>query len=213
MEYPIHQYKSLHALFTRRLIDHVRPVDQSTRTLTSPVDGIINDSGKVSPGKNLYIKNKLYSVEKILGDSKKAEAYKNGHFFVLYLSPSHYHRMHYPVKGELLSRWALGGKSYPVNSLGERWGNSPFSTNYRIISEIATPFGKMAIVKVGALNINSIQLTNTSSEFEKGEELGYFSFGSTVILFIEPNDLFKAKATAFNAEVKVGQVIGEWLAQ
>lgn len=210
MAKPIGNYKSLQALFTRHLAEGVRPVDTSPYSLVSPVDGIVSDSGRISSNQTFYIKNKLYRTEKILGSSEKAATYKGGYFFIIYLSPRHYHRMHYPIKGELLSRWYLGGKSYPVNSLGERFGNHPFSTNYRVTSEISTDYGKVAIVKVGALNINSIELTHATTDFEKGDELGYFSFGSTVILFIEPSNLFQPTINV-QSEVEVGQPIGEWL--
>lgn len=209
MAEPISKYKSLQALFTRHLKEDVRPIDSSVESLISPVDGIVSAQGGISSNQTFFIKDKLYSADKILGSSKKAAAYKDGHFFIIYLSPRHYHRIHFPIKGELLSHWSLGGKSYPVNSLGEKLGNSPFSTNYRVASEIATNFGKIAFVKVGALNINSIELTHTTPGFEKGDELGYFSFGSTVILFIEPSGLFKPTINV-QSEVKVGQPIGEW---
>lgn len=209
MEYPVTHYKSLHALFTRRLKEDIRPVDQSPLTISSPVDGILNDMGEISKNQTFYIKDQLYHLQEILGDSKKAATYEDGYFFVLYLSPRHYHRIHYPIKGRLASRYALGEKSFPVNNLGMKWGDSPFATNYRIISEAATSFGKIGIIKVGALNINSIQLTNAADTFEKGDELGYFSFGSTVILLLEKNPLFTPKVD-LHSEVIVGQSIGEW---
>lgn len=210
MEHPINHYKSLHALFTRRLKSDVRPIDQSPLTIVSPVDGVVNDMGEISENQNFYIKDQLYHLQEILGDTNKANTYQGGYFFILYLSPRHYHRMHYPIKGNLVSRFALGEKSFPVNDLGMKWGDQPFSTNYRIISELETSYGQMAMIKVGALNINSIQLTNSADTFEKGDEVGYFSFGSTVILLLEKHQLFTPKITLHD-EVVVGQPIGEWV--
>lgn len=212
MEYPVSHYQTLHELFTRQLATNVRPIHTSPQVIISPVDGIVNDMGNISPDQTFYIKNKLYHLDEVLGDTKKAKKYENGYFYILYLSPKHYHRIHYPIKGELLSRYALGEKSFPVNNLGMNWGDNPFSTNYRVISEITTKFAQIAIVKVGALNINSIGLTNPSSTFNKGDEIGYFSFGSTVILFIEENKQF-APTIDLNTEVKLGQPIGEWTEQ
>src|SRR5699024_4406706 len=105
--------------------------------------------------------------------------------------------------------WALGEKSFPVNSLGLKWGDCPLSTNYRIISEIKTAFGNMAIAKIGALNINSIQLTHAADSFKKGEEIGYFTFGSTVILLIEQHPTFKSSIET-ESEVKYGERVGVW---
>lgn len=209
MEYPISYYKNLHDLFTRRLTADIRPIDQSKTTLASPVDGVVKDMGEISADQQFYIKDRLYHLDDILGDAKKATHYQNGFYYVLYLSPRHYHRIHYPIKGTLISRYALGEKSFPVNDLGMRLGDNLFSTNYRIMSELATDFGKINFIKVGALNINSIDLTNLSNQFEKGEELGYFSFGSTVILILEHHPSFQPTITA-QSEVKMGQAIGIW---
>ncbi|MEN2466664.1 phosphatidylserine decarboxylase [Ornithinibacillus sp. FSL M8-0202] len=210
MKYPISHYKNLHSFFTRSLKENVRPIDPSPNTLISPVDAVISDFGRVSSDYTFSIKNRPYSASEIFGDVKKADRYKDGYFYVLYLSPSHYHRIHYPVDGTLVSRYALGEKSFPVNNLGMKYGNNPLSTNYRIISELSTRFGRVAVVKVGALNINSIQLYHSSETCLKGEELGYFSFGSTVVLFIEKNDSFHSKIHT-DSEVKVGESIGEWI--
>ncbi|WP_196493710.1 phosphatidylserine decarboxylase [Ornithinibacillus caprae] len=209
MEYPISHYKTLHSFFTRGLQDDARPIDQTPNYLISPVDGMVSDHGIVASDYSFYIKNHLYSIKDIFGDNKKADQYKDGYFFILYLSPSNYHRIHYPVDGALLSRYALGEKSYPVNRLGMKYGNRPLSSNYRLISELSTEFGKVAIVKVGALNINSIQIHHSSPTCKKGEELGYFSFGSTVILFLEKHRSF-APMVKTESSVRVGQPIGEW---
>lgn len=209
MEYPLAQYKSLQDLFTRNLNGGARSIDPTPNTLISPVDGCISSVGKVDEHYSFTIKEQSYSLTKIFGDDKKAATYKNGSFFILYLSPSHYHHFHYPISGTVISRYALGSISYPVNNLGLRFGKSPFSTNHRLISELQTEFGKVAIVKVGALNVNSIHLRSSTKECIKGAEFGHFSFGSTVILFIEDNYLFTPTVTK-NSEVKVGQPIGEW---
>ncbi|QUW22435.1 phosphatidylserine decarboxylase [Sporosarcina sp. Marseille-Q4063] len=114
------------------------------------------------------------------------------------------------ISGTVISRYALGSISYPVNNLGLCFGKSPFSTNHRLFSELQTEFGKVAIVKVGALNVNSIHLRSSSKECMKGAEFGHFSFGSTVILFLENNYLFTASVIK-NSEIKVGQPLGKWV--
>ena len=108
-----------------------------------------------------------------------------------------------------MSRYALGTTSFPVNDLGLRLGNQPFATNYRIISELTTVHGRMTMIKVGALNVNSIQILDSSTECKKGKEFGHFSFGSTVILFLEKNESFQP-TIPINSEVKMGQSVGEW---
>ena len=210
MEYPINEYKSLQEFFTRNLKEGVRLIDFSPNTLISPVDGFLSAVGKIDEQHTFRVKNQSYSLNKIFGDKEKAKIYKNGYYYLLYLSPSHYHHFHFPIAGKIISRYALGSISYPVNSFGLRLGNSPFSTNYRLISELETDFGKLAMVKVGALNVNSIHIHSSSKEAIKGAEFGHFSFGSTVILFIEENSHFKS-TIEMNHEVKLGQTIGKWI--
>ena len=83
-------------------------------------------------------KNQSYSLTKIFGDKKERRFIKMVIIIILYLSPSHYHHFHFPISGTIISRYALGSISYPVNNLGLRLGNSPFSTNHRLISELET---------------------------------------------------------------------------
>lgn len=210
MAHPMAHYKSLQSFFTRKLKNDVRPIDESPSTLISPVDGVLSGVGQVDHQQIFHIKNRPYSITKIFGDEKKAAPYKEGFFFLLYLSPSHYHHFHYPISGKIISRYALGGISYPVNDLGIKFGDNLFSTNHRIISELQTSFGKVAVVAVGALNVNSIQLSNSSKSCVKGEAFGHFSFGSTVIVFIEKNSSF-TPTIPINSEVFMGQSIGEWI--
>lgn len=206
---PVSDFNNLHDLFTRQLAPHAREIDQSQTTIVSPVDAIINDMGSISADRSFYIKEKFYHLNDVLGNADRAQKYTNGYFFILYLSPKHYHRMHYPIKGNLLSRYALGEKSFPVNSLGMRLNDNLFATNYRVISEVATDHGQVAIVKVGALNINSIGLTNPSQTFQKGDEIGYFSFGSTVILFLEKKTTFHP-CVKEGTDIKMGEPLGKW---
>lgn len=209
-EFPISHYESLQAYFTRNLKKGSRPIEMDPAHLTSPVDGHINASGKIKDDQTFFIKDHFYSIEQIMGDEKRAFPYKDGFFYIFYLSPSHYHHFHYPIDGKLANRYALGTVSYPVNDLGLKFGDRPFETNYRLISEIDSKHGKIAMIKVGALNVNSIHINDSSTLCTKGEEFGHFSFGSTVILFLEKSDSFRPTVPS-DSEVVVGQSVGEWL--
>lgn len=127
---------------------------------------------------------------------------------ILYLSPSHYHRIHSPVNGIVTKQWTLGSKSYPVNKLGLKYGVRTLAKNFRVITEVKTDFGHVSIVKVGAMFVNSIETTHKGSELEKGGEMAYFSFGSTVVLLFE-KDIFQVDSTLQTPkEIKVGEKIG-----
>ncbi|PIC63576.1 phosphatidylserine decarboxylase [Sporosarcina sp. P13] len=208
-EYPINEYKSLNDYFTRSLKANSRPIDSDPNVLISPVDGVLSCSGLVNEQQEFVVKDKTYSLPALLGDPSKAAPYQNGYYYLFYLSPKHYHHFHYPVSGKLISRYALGTTSYPVNELGVRLKDDLFSSNYRIISEIQSTFGKVSVVKVGALNVNSIRIENSFRECIKGQDFGHFAFGSTVILFIENKSELTPTIDAFK-EVQVGDRIGVW---
>lgn len=208
-EFPLSEYKSLNSYFTRSLKAGSRPIDDDKMTLISPVDGVLSCAGAINEKQEFTVKDQTYSLRALVGDATKAAPYQNGYYYLFYLSPRHYHHFHYPVSGELISRYALGTTSYPVNDAGIRLKKELFSTNYRIISEIQSAFGKVTIVKVGALNVNSIRIDDSSTKCIKGEDFGHFAFGSTVILFIENKNNLAPLQEPFT-EVQVGDRIGVW---
>ncbi|WP_078428879.1 phosphatidylserine decarboxylase [Alkalihalobacterium alkalinitrilicum] len=208
MEKPLHEYKSLHELFTRRLKEGTRPIDLNQHALVSPVDGVLAHVGSLNEQSAFRVKGQDYTLQEMLGSTEKSQVYCGGTFVILYLSPSHYHRIHSPISGRVLERWQLGNKSYPVNRQGLQYGKRPLSKNYRLITEVEVHHKRAAIVKVGALNVNSIHLTHDGKNVEKGKEIGYFSFGSTVILLFEHGLVELDPQLQCPTEVKVGMRIG-----
>lgn len=209
MALSIKDYNSLHEFFTRLLKSDVRIVDQSENTIVSPVDSVVTQFGLIKDVEKLNIKKKDIDLVEMLGSEEKAEKYKNGKYIIFYLSPQHYHRIHSPFEGEIKEIYSLGGKSYPVNKLGLKYGKRPLSTNFRRITELKTDLGDIAIVKVGALNVNSIHITTEKNKVERGEEIAYFSFGSTVILLIENPKLEFSDHITKNQEIKFGEKVLE----
>src|SRR5690606_18809828 len=107
---------------------------------------------------------------------------RQGFYIVLYLSPTDYHRIHCPVSGKLLEREHVPGKVYPVNEFGMRHMKGTLSRNERLITYIRHGGGEAAVVKVGAMNVSSIQYVEPlGNTVERGQELAYFEFGSTVV--------------------------------
>ena len=194
----VKQFDSLHQFFVRTLKDEVRPIDQREQMFTSPVDAKIESFGPIQKDMTFIVKEKAYSLNDLLGNEAYAKKYEDGQFIVFYLSPADYHRMHSPYSGKVLKQYLLGQKSYPVNQMGLTYGCKPLSHNYRMISEIQYNESSYSFIKVGAMFVNSIELTNRSKEWTKGEEVGYFSFGSTVVMLFEKN------AVQFNENVKQG---------
>ncbi|RXI99986.1 phosphatidylserine decarboxylase [Anaerobacillus alkaliphilus] len=209
MEKPLHQYGSLQELFVRNLKEGARSIDETPNSIVSPVDGILADIGKINENSAFHVKDQDYSLVEMLGNKKRAEKYNEGIYIILYLSPSHYHRIHTPFSGTVVGKWAMGNKSYPVNELGLRLGKRPLSRNYRLITEVRLSNDKhYSVVKVGALNVNSIHPTFKGDSLKKGEELGYFSFGSTVVLLFEKDTLQIDPSVKAPMDVLVGMKIG-----
>jgi phosphatidylserine decarboxylase len=207
-ERDIGTYNSLQSLFTRKLKPGARPINSKRNTLVSPVDGVLSAFGKMTDTSTFPVKGQIYQLADLLGDRENRASYQGGYFIVIYLSPGHYHRIHSPIQGTIIDQWELGKVSYPVNKLGLKYGDKVFSTNYRLISEMNSEYGKVAVVKVGALNVNSIHLTHASNDVQKGEEIGYFEFGSTVILLIENPSFQIADHVTEEMEIQYGQSIG-----
>ena len=201
-------YNSLEEFFVRKLKKEARPIKGNVNELVSPVDAKVEQFGRVEET-SIEVKGITYSIGDLLKNHEMSSRYRDGLFVVLYLSPGDYHRIHSPSKAVVEKQYDLGGKSTPVNKTGMRLGKSPLSTNYRIVSEMKQDDGmRFALVKVGAMWVNTIELTHPSSEVEKGEEIGYFSFGSTVVLLFEKGNV------DFHANVKHGSFVrvGEPLA-
>ncbi|RDU35460.1 phosphatidylserine decarboxylase [Neobacillus piezotolerans] len=208
MEKPLAEFPTLHDLFIRKLKPGSRPVDQGEFSVVSPVDAVIEDIGTIKPNSEMEVKGKIYSVADMLGDMATAEKYMDGIYMIFYLSPSHYHRIHSPVDGQVKRQWALGAKSYPVNKWGLKYGVDTLSKNYRMISEIETASGMVAVVKVGAMFVNSIETTHSGTELKKGGEMAYFSFGSTIVLLFEKGCFTPDQSLVPPFDIRMGEKVG-----
>lgn len=208
MAQSLQDFPTLHDFFIRKLKDHVRVIHDEPNTVVSPVDAVMEDIGLISPNLALQVKGKSYSLLDMLGSVEKAESYMNGSYVLLYLSPSHYHRIHSPFAGKVVGNWTLGRKSYPVNQYGLKYGREALSKNYRKITEVEHLSGKAAIVKVGAMFVNSIETTHKGEYVKKGEEIAYFTFGSTVILLFDENSFVPLPDIETPRAIKVGEILG-----
>ncbi len=194
------EYESLNALFTRALeVD--RSCDPDPLYYVSPCDALITECGEVEEGRALQIKGMSYSVGELLKESRYAKKMKR--YINFYLSPRDYHRYHMPHTLQILRVVHIPGKLYPVNLRFLRKRVDLFIENERVVLECRTKDDKILyIVLVGALNVGQMVLvfeerirTNHKNDIQifeyedlwlqKGELLGYFKMGSTIVLFFE----------------------------
>lgn len=206
----VSEFKNLNEFFIRKIHPKLRPIAEGEKDFISPTDGKISELGKIEDDSTFVIKGQEYSVKTLLGDKDKAQELAGGTYMVIYLSPKNYHRIHVPSDVKEIKEYTLGKYSYPVNKAGIELGDKILSYNYRRVFSIKNDSQVYELVAVGAQNVNSIISTYESQNLKKGDELGYFEFGSTVVL------LFPAGSVDFNGielgtEVKMGQKIGEIL--
>lgn len=229
IEKPVTEYRTLKDFFIRRLKPGARPIASDEGTIVSPVDGTVSQLGDICEGTLIQAKGKEFSVIELLGGSEEeAKRYYGGKFVTIYLSPKDYHRIHMPVAGDLSCYCYLPGRLYPVNQLGIENVDRLFARNERLVTHIKTDdLGDMALVKVGALFVGSVKVCyNTATtnikngrqthekiagtpRYEKGAELGWFEFGSTVILLLESNELKWAADVEQGKSVLMGQPLAK----
>jgi phosphatidylserine decarboxylase len=227
IEKPVEEYPHLTAFFTRKLKKGVRPVCEDPNTLISPVDGKVAQFGSIHKGTLIQAKNIDYTVEQLLGCSKEeAEQFEGGTFLTIYLSPRDYHRIHMPLEGDLTHLTYIPGRLFPVNRIGVHHVPGLFTKNERLITYARTSAGTMALVKVGAFIVGSVKVgygehtTNVKSgkmysftlpetvHYQKGDEVGLFEFGSTVILLFEKDKVMLDDRIQEGTFVRYGEQIG-----
>ncbi|WP_391116132.1 phosphatidylserine decarboxylase [Psychrobacillus sp. L3] len=208
----IQDFSTLHEFFIRNVKQESRPVEQLESAVVSPVDAKVEKFGTISLDGVFHVKGKSYTLRDIIGSEKLADEYVNGKYIVLYLSPAEYHRIHAPTDGKVLRQYILGNKSYPVNKWGLQYGKNTISGNYRLLTEIEMPNTKNCFfIKVGAMFVNSIELTNTSKGWIKGEEVGYFSFGSTVVMLFSEDSIEFAPTVQEGKFIRMGELVANML--
>jgi phosphatidylserine decarboxylase len=231
VRYSIDQFSSLQSFFIRELKKEKRPIDMNEKAIVSPCDGAYGESGLIKEGKLLQVKGRLYSAASLLGDSRLAAEFEGGTFSTFYLSPRDYHRFHSPFSAKVLEAVYLPGHLWPVNPWAVNNIDQLFCVNERLVSVLSfvgkdTPAALM--VAVGATMVGKVRVqfdkelaTNTCSRkkihriyrdklFLKGEELGLFEFGSTIVLLIHPK-AGRLDMKPLHTEIKMGQSIGDIL--
>lgn len=215
---PLGAYPSFNAFFTRRLREGARVLDGDPGAVLSPSDSRVQSIGSVpEDGRLEQVKGNTYSLKGLLGGPEAAD-FQKGAQATLYLSPSMYHRVHSPVTGRIRSWRYLPGRLYPVNPLAVRLVKELFAVNERVAVFIDTDaWGPVAVVMVGATNVGRMTLSFDSLAtncglpatavrparplpVERGQELGAFNLGSTVVLLI-------ARPAALRPQVSPGGLV------
>ena len=222
-------YKHFNDFFTRELRSDARPIVPGKMTVIFPVDGSISQIGKIESGEIFQAKGRSYDLDALLaGDYEMAENFKDGQFATLYLSPRDYHRIHMPLDGKLIKMTYAPGKLFAVNNHTVKVVEQLFARNERIISYFETAIGSMAIIMVGAMNVGSMEtvwageITPTNNRsititdyndrqicLKRGDEMGRFNMGSTVIVLFGKNRVHWLPGLQPDQLITMGTTIGK----
>jgi phosphatidylserine decarboxylase len=224
----LNYYATFNDFFIRHLQPDARPIADESKTIVSPADGFISQFGKIQQGQLLQAKKINYPLSVLLaGDNELVGRFQQGDFFTVYLSPKDYHRVHMPIAGKLIKMTYVPGKLFSVNKKSVASIPQLFTRNERVICEFATELGKMALILVGATLVAGIHTVwqgaitpqrikdilrwrydDKNIVLQRGEEMGHFQYGSTVILLFEPDKLIWNEQLTVNDEIKMGEGIG-----
>lgn len=184
----LRDYASLAAFFARPLAPGARPI--ASAPMVWPCDGKIVTSGAIVDGRIEQVKGQTYDVEHLLIDGLLAGRLRRGTQATIYLAPGDYHRVHVPFDGQRLRLWQVSGGLFPVNPPAVRAVPDLFVRNERVVFELRLQDGRAAaVVMVAALNVGNIKPAfPVSGDVKRGDELGAFHFGSTVIVLVEAGD-------------------------
>jgi phosphatidylserine decarboxylase len=222
-----YSYQTFNDFFTRKLQPNLRIIDSNPTTIVSPADGCIAQYGNIkqqllinTKGTNLSLSNLIASQYTNLDP----QIFANGKFMTIYLAPHNYHRVHMPITATLEQMAYIPGKLFSVNQTTVKKIPNVFTVNERAVTVFNTEFGKMAIILVGAMIVGNIVINWHQQPFTKqivtwdyskqlpinltkGEEMGAFQLGSTVILLFSNNNLTFNNTIALNAPIKFGEAI------
>ena len=220
-------YVSFNAWFTRALKPGARVFDPAPDAFLSPCDGTISETGSLRENRILQAKGRDYSLQELLANDPVCEELTGGYFSTIYLSPKDYHRIHMPLCGRLQRMIHVPGRLFSVAPYTVRQVPRLFARNERVISIFETDSGPLVMVLVGAMLVSSTEtvwageVTPTKNKqvtvkeypgeeitLAKGEEMGRFNMGSTVILLMPPGALKDLESLGAGNAVRVGQKLG-----
>ncbi|MFB6435069.1 MAG: archaetidylserine decarboxylase [Candidatus Malihini olakiniferum] len=226
-------YRTFNDFFVRPLRPDIRSIEPHAHSLVHPADGVLSQIGTIVDGKLIQAKGHNYSLEALLANNyRMAEYFRDGLFATTYLSPRNYHRVHMPCNGVLREMIYVPGELFSVNLFTADNVPNLFARNERVICFFDTDFGPIAQILVGATIVGSIETVWSGTikpacdgiitrwtypaagkidtiALQKGEEMGRFKLGSTVINLFAPNKLHFAPHLNIMSITRVGELFAE----
>lgn len=221
-------FETFNDFFTRELAEGARTVGTDPLSVVSPVDGTLSQAGVMRGNQLIQAKGIEYTLDDLLAaDLDKARDFADGVFATIYLAPYNYHRVHAPLDGELITAHYVPGDLFSVNNATAAHVPGLFRRNERLNLHFSTRHGPMALIFVGALNVGSIStpwsgeirprktgvvdvldLSASPRDVRKGDLLGWFNMGSTVIVLLPKDTCTWHSALIPGATTRMGEAIG-----
>lgn len=216
------RFESLHDCFTRQLVDGARPVDADPSVLCSPCDGIVGACGQVEDTEVFQAKGYPYQLRELFGDAALAERYRDGCYVTLRLTSSMYHRFHAPHDCSIEHVSYISGDTWNVNPIALKRVEKLYCRNERALIHARLNGGgeQLLLVPVAAILVASIRLhfvdvllhlrykgpnqIPCKASYAKGDELGWFQHGSTILVFA-PRGFELCAGIESGARLRVGQ--------
>ena len=221
-------FRTFGEFFSRPLRPGARPIAPGEDVVVSPVDGVVSETGVADGGRMVQAKGFEYRLSHLVADTALARRLEGGPYATLYLSPRDYHRIHFPLSGRVGGWRYVPGSLWPVNAASVRSVPDLFCVNERLVTILDSPLGLCAIVAVGATVVGRVRASYDPSVpptnlrgaeprsrdygeplgVQRGQELGAFEMGSTVILAFEKGRVALSPALVPGAPVRMGMAIG-----
>ncbi len=216
------QFRSMHDCFIRQLKPGARPIDPDPAVLVSPCDAIVGASGTLAGTQLFQIKGFPYRLEDLLGDRELVAAHRNGRYVTLRLTSSMYHRFHAPHDCRVEQVTYISGDTWNVNPIALKRIEKLYCKNERAVlrTRLAAGGHLVTLVPVAAVLVASIRLHfldvllslkhrgpnvfPCDAPFRKGEEMGWFQHGSTIIV-LAPDGFSLCEGVQEGAMIRVGE--------
>ena len=220
------EFKSMHDCFTRELKDGARPIDADPSVLVSPCDAIVGACGRIDGTELLQIKGFPYSLSNLLGAPQLVERYTDGTYVTLRLTSSMYHRFHAPHDCRVERVTYISGDTWNVNPIALRRIEKLFCKNERAViqTRLAVSGDVVTLVPVAAILVASIRLNflrgtldlryrgpnviPCAANFRKGQEMGWFEHGSTIIV-LAPGRLSLLDTVRPGRLIRMGEALAQ----
>ena len=218
----IADYESFNDFFTRSLKPGARPLPEDPHVLIAPADGMLSQFGRIDAGTLMQAKGDRYPLRSLVLDSRAQTLFDGGWFATIYLAPADYHRVHVPFDATLTRSVTVPGELFSVNPHTEAAIPLLFCRNERLVMHFKSDYGPLIVVMVGALIVASIEtvfdapaspyrseaLSAHRQPFTRGEELGRFLLGSTVIVIVPPGEFTPRAELRPGERIAMGNPLG-----